>query len=253
MSAESQKRLSWLEHSMETGRFFLRLLYTGTVCEVDWDVSKCGSQAMLLIEDVRQQVPIHILLGAFSIAKMYLVTPLLGDLVQALKRRLSAKTFDAICAVAIEMDSTPLRFHCMEYAKNCRETLLWSGGDAQREGNAATGNGLVGFNRIDAMGIDRKSTLMSFTIGSKLSLTINGEGHEGSVQKKPCENSHGEICFQTNAQYVDNIHDGTFKLTVSHGDDIFELFRAGSLSSQVQMELEGLFDERFAKRRRRKM
>jgi len=33
---ESQQRLTWKEHTMEVGNFFLRLLYVGTVDEAEW-------------------------------------------------------------------------------------------------------------------------------------------------------------------------------------------------------------------------
>jgi len=253
MAGESQKKLSWREQDLETGRFFLRILYTGSFSEEDSHSSKRPKEATTA-DDKQREIPLDMLVGAFSIAKMYLVTPLLGELVHALKRRLSIKTFDFICAAAIKFDSTPLRFHCVEYAKNSGQTLIWSGGDAQLEGNAATGNGLVGFNRIDAMGVDRRETLVGFTIGTQISLSIRGQKYQGSVKKEPCENSHGEICFKTTAGYPDNIHDGTSKIIIPHGqDDIFNMFRAGTLSPQVQSELTGLWDEQPTKRRRREL
>jgi len=97
--AGSAKQLSWREHSLEVGRFFLQLLYTGTVERVDGEV------------------PLRVLLGSLGIAAVYLVPHLCHAVTEALKRRLSDNTFDEICAAAIKLDVTALRLHCLHHAQ----------------------------------------------------------------------------------------------------------------------------------------
>lgn len=107
-----QKRISWREHSVEVGRFFLRLLYTGTVDEKDWNQ---GGGAR---RDGETDVPVRLLMGSLSIAKVYIITPLICPLTETIKKRLAVNTFDTICASAIKADVMPLRHYCMKYAED---------------------------------------------------------------------------------------------------------------------------------------
>jgi len=107
--AADRPRLSWREHPVEVGRFFLRLLYTGTVNEEEW-----GSGDT---ECLSEETPLRLLLGGLAIAKMYQVPHLLHALTEALKRRLDDRTFNDVYSGAIKLDVTALRLHCLRYAE----------------------------------------------------------------------------------------------------------------------------------------
>lgn len=105
-TAQQQKSLSWKEHACEVGRFFLRLLYTGTVAEDEWEGSYEGTQ-----------IPLHLLLGALAISKVFQVPHLLKPLTDVAKKRIVSKSFDQICTSAIDLDLTELRRCCLQYAE----------------------------------------------------------------------------------------------------------------------------------------
>lgn len=108
--AAEHKKLSWREHPLEVGRFFLRLLYTGTVAEEEWGERDNG-------EGLPPQTPLRLLTGGLAIAKVYQVPHLMVALTDALKKRLQDDTFDEIYSVAIKLDITALRLHCLRFAE----------------------------------------------------------------------------------------------------------------------------------------
>lgn len=110
-TAKHQKSLTWKEHSLEVGRFFLRLLYTGTISEDEWEEGRP--------EGVQEpQIPLHLLLGGLAIAKVFQVPHLLKPLTDVAKKRVATKTFDLICASSIDLDLTELRRCCLQYAES---------------------------------------------------------------------------------------------------------------------------------------
>eukprot|EP00928_Gymnodinium_smaydae_P079893 TRINITY_DN63724_c0_g1_i1.p1 TRINITY_DN63724_c0_g1~~TRINITY_DN63724_c0_g1_i1.p1 ORF type:complete len:294 (+),score=46.15 TRINITY_DN63724_c0_g1_i1:41-883(+) len=106
VAVAQEKALSWREHSTEVGRFFLRLLYTGAVLETDWQHDA---------QDV--EIPLRLLLGSLSLAKVFQVPHLLKPLTDVLKLRLDPCNFDKICTHAIDLDVTELRRACLQYAE----------------------------------------------------------------------------------------------------------------------------------------
>lgn len=182
---DGKRRLNWIEHSIEVSRFFIRLLYAGTVAPEEWGTPKCahdrshdgcwyrqgGSFAamikgpsiywadtgverdqavtqnantcVLLYESVtfngsldsrgnlswddgevwfrRDDVPLQLLIGGLALAKMYVVLHLINSFTEALKRRLTAATFDDICRGAINSDVTALRLACLRYAETASQ------------------------------------------------------------------------------------------------------------------------------------
>jgi len=127
----AQKQLCWREHTIEVGRFLLRLLYTGTVAEEEWEGGGVPETAVAVecaggasaggaaAAGISRQTPLRLLLGALSIAKVYQVPHLIHVLTEALKVRVDDESFDEICAGAIRMDVTALRMHCLRYAERC--------------------------------------------------------------------------------------------------------------------------------------
>jgi len=122
-----QKKLSWHEHPVEVGRFFLRLLYTGTVSEEEWaEGNECsGSDKCGSLSD--REVPLRLLLGSLAIAKVYQVPHLLHALTESLRCRLHDGVFDDICSQAIKLDVTALRLHCLRYAEQPHSRELKEG------------------------------------------------------------------------------------------------------------------------------
>lgn len=117
-----KKRLSWREYTVEVGRFLLRLLYTGTVNESDWEAS-CSPEEACRNEST-SETPLHLLLGALAIVKVYDVKHLIFALTEALKLRLNDENFNQICSLAIAHDVTSLRLECINYAKKpCQRKL----------------------------------------------------------------------------------------------------------------------------------
>lgn len=149
----AQKRLSWREHSVEVGRFFLRLLYTGTVEDDEsWasattyqepSAPRSGLSAPALavrvagfsddlpgptprpgltpaagaVSSKERVVPLPLLLGSLAIATTYQVPHLVQAVTEALKRRIGDACFNEICATAIRLDVTALRLCCLRYAE----------------------------------------------------------------------------------------------------------------------------------------
>eukprot|EP00928_Gymnodinium_smaydae_P014184 TRINITY_DN15156_c0_g1_i2.p1 TRINITY_DN15156_c0_g1~~TRINITY_DN15156_c0_g1_i2.p1 ORF type:complete len:287 (-),score=18.24 TRINITY_DN15156_c0_g1_i2:261-1073(-) len=114
----SPKRLSWEEHPSRTGKFFIRLLYTGTLAEEEWSVEEESLCVNAACTQKSMEVPLELLLGGVGLAKMYLFLHLLEPLTTALSDRLHPTTFNSICKCAIKFDITSLRLRCVEYARD---------------------------------------------------------------------------------------------------------------------------------------
>jgi len=110
--AAAKKKLSWRENPMEVGRFVLRLLYTGTIVEDEWE--GCDETTERSAE---REVPLRLILGGLSIAKVYQVPHLIHAFIEALKRRLTDDSFDDICSAAIKLDVMAVRLFCLRYAE----------------------------------------------------------------------------------------------------------------------------------------
>lgn len=107
---------------MDVGRFFLRILYTGSIVESDWiDGDQVACEA--------DEIPLRLLLGGLSLAKLYQIVHLMKPFVDVLKQRLSVSTFDTICAHAVDLDVTELRRYCLNFA----ETHLSKGSQVRTE------------------------------------------------------------------------------------------------------------------------
>lgn len=256
-AASVQKHLSWPEYPVVVGRVFLRLLYTGTVDETDWSSVTATTSAVESSSSEGQSVPLEVLLGAANLAKMYLVADLLALLTKALVERINYQSFDTITAFAIRNDLSALRLRCVQFARdendNYPERLSWKGGDAHHIGMAGTGNGLVGFNRIDADGTDRFAMLTRFDVDNEIKFEINGTVFRGTVTRRE-ENEHGEIAFGTTASFPENVHRGSFKLHLElRQDRIRKLFDKGELSPPVEAELAEIWGyPRPSKKRQRR-
>eukprot|EP00930_Biecheleria_cincta_P082436 TRINITY_DN7216_c0_g2_i1.p1 TRINITY_DN7216_c0_g2~~TRINITY_DN7216_c0_g2_i1.p1 ORF type:complete len:807 (+),score=101.34 TRINITY_DN7216_c0_g2_i1:36-2456(+) len=83
--------------------------------------------------------------------------------------------------------------------------LLWRGGHPTHAGNARTGNGFLGFNEIDAHGVDCKEMLMALQVGDPFDFEVDYNRYEGSVTLAPGITSFGEIYFKTSAKYPDRL------------------------------------------------
>jgi len=103
----AEKRLSWKEHSKDVGSFLLSLLYLNG--EVEWDGD--------------DEVPMRILLGALTIAKMNLIDDAIAVLTKAVRARLSEANFEETCVAAIQIDHIVLRLACIEFAKQSRPNI----------------------------------------------------------------------------------------------------------------------------------
>jgi len=120
-----KKRLSWREYSVEVGRFLLRLLYTGTVNESDWEGSSSPEDSCR--SESTAETPLNLLLGALAIVKVYDVKHLLFALTEALQKRLNDENFNQIFSLAIAHDVTSLRVECINYAKKPSQPKLRDG------------------------------------------------------------------------------------------------------------------------------
>eukprot|EP00930_Biecheleria_cincta_P083652 TRINITY_DN73184_c0_g1_i1.p1 TRINITY_DN73184_c0_g1~~TRINITY_DN73184_c0_g1_i1.p1 ORF type:complete len:331 (-),score=54.89 TRINITY_DN73184_c0_g1_i1:100-1092(-) len=125
----TRRTLSWKEHPTKVGRFFVGLLYTGSVGEEFFNAAasdeestgdKAGSTGNLRLS----QLPLDLLLGSLQIAKVYMVHHLLHIITEALSARLAVDSFDEIASAAIRLDLTALRMRCMRYAEEAAETQV---------------------------------------------------------------------------------------------------------------------------------
>merc|ERR1739838_905746 len=120
-------------------------------------------------------------------------------------------------------------------------------------GKAATGNGLIGFNRIGADGTDRIDLLTSLNKGDQIDVEINGTVHTGTITRRS-ENKHGEVAFGTTASVPRSCHRGSFKLFLGRGQDrIYKRFKNGEFSPAVEAELVELCDYSQPDRKRRRL
>mmetsp|Transcript_51010 Transcript_51010/g.157980 ORF Transcript_51010/g.157980 Transcript_51010/m.157980 type:complete len:326 (-) Transcript_51010:101-1078(-) len=113
-TASVQRELSWTEHGVDVGRFFLRLLYTGCACPDEWRLVEGAG--------LEKEPPIRLLLGALAIAQKYLFVGVLEQVVRSLKKRTNGQTFDQICSAAIRHDVQCLRMHCFMLASSAFST-----------------------------------------------------------------------------------------------------------------------------------
>lgn len=135
-TALEKKKLDWTEHPVAVGQFVLRLMYTGTVVSSDW--------SSLLEEEGKEddsekknleEIPLKVLLGGLAITKVYMVPHLLEAFTKAVGSRLSAGTFDTICAAAVRHDVTALRLRCLQAVcggLGCEGSLIVQGCGATR-------------------------------------------------------------------------------------------------------------------------
>lgn len=141
--AATEKKLCWREHPLEVGRFFLRLLYTGTVAEEEWGQEGGKPQATM-----PEQTPLRLLMGALSIAKVYQVPHLIHALTEALKSRLDDDNFDDIYTNAIKMDITVLRLHCLRYAERSDDKEIVEGARVRALRHITVQNADVGVGSV---------------------------------------------------------------------------------------------------------
>lgn len=202
ISAESGlKRLSWTEHSVVVGRFLLSLLYLNG--EAEWD----GDD-----EDV--EVPIRILIGALTIAKMNLMDDAVAVLTGAINDRLSTENFEEVLASAIKIDHTVLRTFCIDFAKK------------------GTHEFKVG---------DRVVALCDFEVEEAALL----KGDKGTVQSD--EGDELEVCWERNGylntlSYVIGMVKPENADTVKDNTVIRSRYEAGGFAPEVLSELAGLWD-----------
>eukprot|EP00931_Biecheleriopsis_adriatica_P060600 TRINITY_DN36401_c0_g1_i1.p1 TRINITY_DN36401_c0_g1~~TRINITY_DN36401_c0_g1_i1.p1 ORF type:complete len:294 (-),score=55.47 TRINITY_DN36401_c0_g1_i1:35-853(-) len=207
--AAQQKCLDWKEHSMEVGRFFLRLLYTGTVAEDDW----AGAADSI-------DVPLRLILGGLALAKVYQVPHLLKPLTDVLKHRLNTSTFETICARAIDLDVTELRRFCLHFAETKGQGELPEGTRVRaelalhdcsdNEEAAAVSEGTLGVVNIDA----------------------------GSTDERIIAWENGELNSIESGMKM--ISKGRIKVT-SDAPNLFGMYQRGELSPQVNFELAPLW------------
>lgn len=114
------RKLSWREYPVQVGNFLLRLIYTGTVDDEDFSTTNLTNDS-----GEPGEIPLHVLLGSFEIAMIYLITHVLPALVQVLQHRLAVDTFNSICTSAIKVDAMALRLHCLQYARGNPQDLRY--------------------------------------------------------------------------------------------------------------------------------
>lgn len=204
--AATEKRLYWKEHSVEVGRFFLRLLYTGTVAEDEWTAIDDAPGGKFMC----QEMPLRLLLGSLDIARVYQVPHLLHALTEALKDRLDDKNFGEICARAIELDITALRLHCLRYA----------------EGSSS--RGFLEGDRVRAL---RHITVQNADVPEGAIGTVNGT--------KVIEwDDIGSIGYGTDVELV---KDMVQLLSSSESNRVREMYAAKDLPPEVMFELAALW------------
>eukprot|EP00930_Biecheleria_cincta_P074605 TRINITY_DN61819_c0_g1_i1.p1 TRINITY_DN61819_c0_g1~~TRINITY_DN61819_c0_g1_i1.p1 ORF type:complete len:318 (+),score=48.28 TRINITY_DN61819_c0_g1_i1:71-1024(+) len=113
----THKTLSWREHSTRVGRFFIGLLYTGSVGE-EFVQRGCDQKCDMGLG----QLSLDLLLGSLQIASVYMFDHQLHIVMEAVLKRLAVDNFDAIASAAIRLDLTKLRLQCLQYAE-AQETL----------------------------------------------------------------------------------------------------------------------------------
>lgn len=107
-------------------RVFLRILYTGHVCEDDWAGEKGTARRKTWSSAETAAPPLQVLLSALRLARKYMCQDVMSLLTQAVKGRLialregdsySVSVFEQIMAGAIQLDIGPLRMAALQKAK----------------------------------------------------------------------------------------------------------------------------------------
>lgn len=124
--ASTEKKLHWKDYPISTGKFVLRLMYTGTVDPDDWASANTKSGSSRAEEEKKEEVPLECLLGGAAITKTYMIPHLLATFVKALQSRLCAKTFNTICKCAVNSDITALRVSCVKLARGNDNSVIVS-------------------------------------------------------------------------------------------------------------------------------
>lgn len=205
--ATVNKQLHWKDHTVEVGRFFMRLLYTGTVAEDEWspgDDTKSGKFAC-------QETPLRLLLGGLSIAKAQYVPHLLHALTEALRDRLDDENFDEICAGAIRLNITALRLHCLRYAE----------GSATRE--------IVEGDRVRAL---RHITVQNADVAEGTIGIVNGAKAIEWITEL------GSIGYETDVELVKGM---VQLVSMSDPNRVKERYLAKELAPEVMFELGSLW------------
>jgi len=154
MAESRTKTVDLTGFTKEQLSFFFRFAYTGQVDPADWtggampEAARVGNglgaeargagertrrkrdprvllaevHAMLGIADTAEP-PLELLLGAAALSKQYDVQGFLPKLVEKLKDKLSARTFNEIARFAIARDIAPLRMRCLAFAQTSDDVL----------------------------------------------------------------------------------------------------------------------------------
>lgn len=128
--AAEQKKLHWEDYTKVTGRFVLRLMYTGTVDPEEWN-NDCNDAP-----NSEDEIPLQLLLDALAIAKVYLVENVLASITEALANHIGVDNFDDIMRCAIKYDVTALRLSCLQFVEETKS----------EDEIVVTGSGLAEFN-----------------------------------------------------------------------------------------------------------
>jgi len=207
--ATTNKHLRWHEHTIEVGRFFIRLLYTGTVAEDEWisgDDAKSG-------KFICQETPLRLLLGGLSIAKQQLVPHLLHALTEALRDRLDDDNFDEICSGAIRLNITALRLHCIRYAE----------GSAMRD--ITEGDRVRALRHITVQNADVPEGSVGIVNGTKAIEWVN-------------TTELGSIGYETDVELVKGM---VQLISSSESNRVKERYLAKELAPEVMFELASLW------------
>lgn len=225
------KKLCWKDHHMEVGRFFLRLMYTGTVCEEDWSqgTSPSSSSTSKVHDSMSDEVPLRLLLGGLEIAKVYLVPHMLRALTEALKERLCVATYNEIFSMAVRLDITVLRLHCLQFAQ-----------PEHRLGGGARGTDVRAGMRVMAL----------------VRITVNSanvpRGGFGTVSAAPAGGLH--VTWDNGfVNMIEGVLDMIEVVGEPQENSIRRMFEAEELSPEVMAELAPLWARPTPTKKRRKL
>jgi hypothetical protein len=109
-----------------TMRVFLRMLYTGHVCEEDW--ADTNPVVKRRVPEESAAPPLDVLLSVLGLAKKYMCYSVASYVMQILKRRMARLSlgdevvvWETIMAYAIANDVGPLRMAALQRAKHWPE------------------------------------------------------------------------------------------------------------------------------------
>ena len=94
----------------------------------------------------------------------------------------------------------------------------WNSGDETKWGEAATGNGFVGFNRFDCAGNDHILDFNGIREGDVFTFHVGSKEYTGQVTQKPRLYNQFAIALKTDAGYEDDLPNGVFSIPsfISH-------------------------------------